>query len=131
MADVSIRTSIDLELVTCYSCGIRFGLPSDFDANRLNDKETWYCPNGHAQSYTGRPVRDLLSESERRNLSLRQRLDQAEADATRKGKQLASLKKRVKNGVCPSCRRHFMNVQRHIANKHPDFAASQSGEKAT
>lgn len=131
MADVSIRTTVELELVTCYSCAVQFGLPSDFDHNRRNDKSTWYCPNGHAQSYTGRPVRERLTEAERKNLLLRQQLDQAEADAARKGRQLASLKKRVKNGVCPCCQRHFMNVQRHISKKHPEFAASQSGEKAT
>ncbi len=117
----------------CCACGVTFALPESLRDNLYAKRRgaTFYCPNGHGQSYTGKPDAEKLAEAERRNLSLRQQLDQVEADAARKGKQLASLRKRVKNGVCPRCRRHFMNVQRHISNKHPDFAASQSGEKAT
>jgi len=88
-------------------------------------------PNGHGQVYLGQPVCERLTEVQSKNLLLRQQLDQAEADAARKGKQVASLKRRAKNGLCPCCRRHFMNVQRHISTKHPGFAASELGEKAT
>lgn len=127
---ISIETNVSLELESCFVCGVTFGLPKQFMRNRRDDKETWYCPSGHGQVYTGKPVRDQLSETERINLRLRQELDQAEADATRKGKQLTSLRRRIKAGVCPCCRRNFANVTRHIANKHPDFATSPSGRKA-
>jgi len=99
------------------------------DVVALNERgrQQFYCPNGHGQHYTGKTDAAKLAEAQEANLSLRQRLDQAEADAARKGKELASLKKRVNAGLCPQCHRHFANLARHVASKHP----SELGEKTT
>ena len=37
----------------CCSCGMTFGVPSDFDVRRRRDGKSFYCPNGHSQSYRG------------------------------------------------------------------------------
>lgn len=29
------------------------------------------------------------------------------------------LRKRIEHGVCPHCKRHFENVERHVKSKHP------------
>lgn len=34
---------------------------------------------------------------------------------------VTKLKKRASAGLCPCCNRHFTNLQRHIASKHPDI----------
>jgi len=92
---VTIEASIALELVICYACGITFGLPAEFDQHRRDDKNTWYCPNGHPVIYTGRPVRDRLSEAEGTVKLLREELSQAQDSVARKAKQLATLKRRT------------------------------------
>ena len=117
---VIIRADTALVLETCYTCGIPFGLPVEYQRRLLEEarQTTFYCPNGHGQCYVGRTATEKLADAKDENLSLRQRLDQAEADAARKGKQLTSLKKRVNAGLCPHCNRHFTNLERHIAGKH-------------
>lgn len=35
----------------CYKCGIIFGVSPNYQKNRLKDKESFYCPNGHSQAY--------------------------------------------------------------------------------
>jgi hypothetical protein len=119
-----------IEAHDCPSCGVIYGITADYYELRRTDGEGWHCPNGHSIIATNTILKDNRQLRER-NLDLRARLDQAEADAAAKKREVARMKKRAKNGLCPCCRRHFMNVQRHISNKHPDFAASQSGEKAT
>lgn len=65
---------------------------------------------------------------------LRSQLDQAHAAvnherARTRGYQgaLAKTKKRAAKGVCPvaGCKRHFADVERHIASKHPDYVTAE------
>jgi hypothetical protein len=35
---------------------------------------------------------------------------------------LTKVKRRVGKGTCPCCKRHFVNVERHMKVKHPSFA---------
>ena len=44
---------------------------------------------------------------------------------TTKG-HLTRSRKRACRGLCPFCKRHFVNVQRHVETKHPD-AAKEAG----
>lgn len=41
---------------------------------------------------------------------------------------LAKSKKRAAKGVCPvaGCKRHFADVERHIAAKHPDYVTDEA-----
>lgn len=36
--------------------------------------------------------------------------------------QVTKLRKRAKAGVCPCCNRTFVGLQRHMAQKHPEFS---------
>lgn len=47
-----IMTTVNFETEECCECGIIFQVPEDFAENRQNDGQTFYCPNGHGQSYT-------------------------------------------------------------------------------
>lgn len=40
--------------------------------------------------------------------------------------RLTKTKKRIANGVCPCCNRHFVNLERHMTGKHPDYTKEQS-----
>jgi hypothetical protein len=69
------RTTIITE--TCYSCGVLFGMAEDLRDNRLRDRRSFYCPNGHGQSYTGKTPETKLKEAEARELALRDQLSAA------------------------------------------------------
>lgn len=44
-----------LEELNCCACGIRFGMAQNLYERRYGDNKTFYCPNGHAQSFVAPP----------------------------------------------------------------------------
>ena len=126
-----------VEFVTeeCYSCGVLFAMTAHFKKSCLDKRgpsgKQFYCPNGHAQHYTGKTdaerAKERAAELERqlasRNEDVRAAYMRLEAEqrshSATKG-QLTKAKKRAVNGVCPCCHRTFANVARHVATKHPE-----------
>ena len=113
--------SLVINGLTCVSCGTVFGLSEDFEDRRRQDKQTFYCPNGHPQLF----MRSELEKLREQNVSLRSRLDQlyAERDSLAgavmdKAKEIGRLKRHSQAGLCSECRRHFTNLERHMASKH-------------
>ncbi len=90
--------------IWCCSCDIAFSVPANWNRERMDDHESFFCPNGHKQSYQGQ------SEAEKLRDELLARTE-----------ELTSLKNRIANGVCPCCNRTFVNLGRHIGTKHPQF----------
>lgn len=131
MSTVNVATLVQLESVSCFSCGVIFGLPGEFYRDRLRDGKFWHCPNGHSQHFTETTEMRLKKEKEaleRRMASVREDARSAWAEtelerrrhAATKG-QLTKTRKRVVAGVCPCCNRTFQQLSRHMASKHPDF----------
>lgn len=108
----------------CVNCGMRFGVPESFDKMRLEDGRSFYCPAGHSQSYTRR--RDELEAARARASALQDQLRATEKSLAAQKGQNTKLKNRVGKGVCPCCNRHFANVERHMASKHPDYSEGGS-----
>lgn len=122
-----------LVIETCCNCGIPFGITEEIRDRRLEDHESFYCPNGHGQRYTGKTEAQKLREELARQKQFKEWAearaesykDQAEtAEARRRGQKAANtrLKKRIAAGVCPCCRRNFQDLHRHMASQHPDYA---------
>ena len=51
--------TITFEEIVCCNCGTNFHVDAVLDALRVEDGETFYCPNGHAQNYTDTPKDQL------------------------------------------------------------------------
>jgi hypothetical protein len=122
----SIVLSATYETMECCECHVVFAMPSDMVRRRREDGKRFFCPSGHFQSFTDSEVRKLQRELQRE----RQKRDQAEAAAAenkslllKEREKIATIKVRIANGVCPCCNRTFVNVRRHMKNKHPDLAA--------
>jgi len=125
-----------LVIEDCYKCHIRFGLPADMQARRIQDHETFWCPSGHPQAYVGKtPLQKARDEAAELKTDLKYaRLardaarDQAEAAhrsaAAHKG-HATRLRNLISKGICPCCRRNFANVREHMASEHPGFAAPE------
>ena len=131
-----MTTTILVNLVaeTCCNCGTVFGINEAQLASLKRTGAWFYCPNGHQQHFTKTEadrLREQLAAAERARDNARSYAksvqDQNDAErrahAATKG-QLTKTRKRVANGVCPCCNRPFVNLGRHMAGQHPDYASS-------
>jgi len=65
-------------------------------------------------------LRESLHAERVRIMELQEEAARIEARRRAAKGQLTKLKKRIDNGTCPYCNRHFENVQRHISCKHKE-----------
>ncbi len=118
-----------LTVVRCW-CGIQHAIPESLHNEQIRKKDiggelSVYCPVGHTYIAAGETEADKL----RKQLTAKQaRLERIQADRDRQKNKLTAtkgvvtrLKKRVGNGVCPCCNRHFANLYRHMNGQHPGF----------
>lgn len=139
---VNARTNVGtltLTVTDCSACGVVFGIPDDYDERRRKDGRTFYCPNGHECVYLETEadrLRKKLEQTSRRlewaqntaNANGARALDSARSAAAYKG-HLTRIRRAIAAGVCPCCRRHFDNVERHIKGQHPEFVAKANEAK--
>lgn len=119
---LAINTSIALETEECCSCGVLFAMPASLRQKLNREGGTFYCPNGHGQHYTEPEVQVLkreLQKAQNRANTLEYQLNGTLGDLAEKKKELRRAKRRANAGLCPYCRRHFTNMERHIHTKHP------------
>lgn len=48
--------------VACVNCGVIFAMTDDYLEMRKKDRKSFYCPNGHTQSYTGKTDKEKLAD---------------------------------------------------------------------
>lgn len=114
--------------VECYKCGIHFGVTQEWNRRLLDQGGPFWCPKGHRQVYCESLVQKLEKRLKRAEDNRVFWKDQAKAGerskialrgvVTKKKNQL----KRVGNGVCPCCNRHFKNLEKHMQGQHPKFS---------
>lgn len=125
---LQISTALDFEVEDCISCGVIFAIPRELRSRLRNNKQTFYCPNGHSMSYTEpeiERVRAQLEQAKRDAEWQRQRAESADKRLIAAKGQMTKLQKRVNHGVCPHCQRTVSQMARHIATKHPDVAKQE------
>jgi len=119
---------------TCCSCGILFAMPQEVEQRYRESHENFFCPKGHPQHYSGlseaEKLKRALANEEQKTKWASERADraQAEADHFRRSRDgmkgaLRKVAVRVKNGVCPCCKRTFKCLADHMKEKHPNFSA--------
>lgn len=121
-------------VVSCYTCGTRFGINSDMYRCAVRDhNRSVYCPAcGHKTCWTGeteaqRIKRKMSAQLERANAHARDMENEAinarNSLRAQKG-AVTRLKRRVSAGVCPCCKRTFQDLARHMAGQHPGYEKS-------
>lgn len=129
--------STTLDVITCGECRIPFAIPSNLNREAIDNHSTrFWCPNGHHIGYRGpdkaaklQAELDKVKAARTRQQAVNDRL-RMERDAVERSNRalrghLTRYHKRVANGVCPvaGCKRHFPNVQDHVATVHPEWLA--------
>jgi hypothetical protein len=136
---LTINRQVRFVTETCSSCSALFAMEEGFQKERLADKRSFYCPNGHGMSYLGKSETEKLKEQLEEERRQRQRAEQNVAfwsDEAKEQRERAEhekrrangykghatkITKRAKAGVCPCCNRTFQQLARHMATKHPTF----------
>lgn len=106
-----------------------FAMPGHLLEELRKDGRGFFCPMGHNLAYTDgeneRLKRELVQE--------RQKHDQTQAALRERDRllaleraELAKHKQRTANGVCPCCKRAFVQLQRHMKTKHPDYPTAKT-----
>ena len=120
---LEISTTVKLVTEVCAACGIVFAMPQEVNERLRTKGGAFYCPNGHSQVYTEPDIAVLkrkLRASEDRASNLEYQLNGALDGLATKKRELRSVKKRVNAGTCIHCRRHFVNLERHMKTKHTE-----------
>ncbi len=119
---IEINTRLKLATEDCCNCGVVFAMPDSMQRRVQANGAYFYCPNGHPQHYTESDVQRLekqLGRAEADREFYRKGRDGALDALSAANKEAKRLKCRINSGTCPHCRRHFVNVERHMQSKHP------------
>jgi hypothetical protein len=133
--------SVDLWVTDCPSCFVVFAMPKALEAARRDDAGKFYCPNGHSMSFHESALdrerkRAQALEREKARLEedrswyqerLREERKEHKTTTARLNGTKGALKKAQKRAaasLCPvdGCKRKFVQMERHLAAKHPDYA---------
>lgn len=110
---------IKIAYISCYRCGIEFGVPEDYDRARVRDHRSFYCPNGHGQHYPRKKMKGASAEEiEARRQRIRELHEQEQAEARAADKDAApavdplDVLNRVTRDdrnrfVCPECGKKY------------------------
>jgi hypothetical protein len=117
------RILVETEIIPiqCSACSVWYGLDKTFKDRRYSDKQSFYCPNGHAQSWTEGDADRLRATNLRLESQLSFERSQRQILEASKAKLERAHKRLVKSGVCPCCKRSFVALKRHMDTKHPDY----------
>lgn len=128
---MSYNFTLQMTTITCCrkGCGLTFAVSGTWVERRQEDHSFWYCPNGHNQHFPGESDKERYKrlyerEQERARIERVEALHQKRCAVSARG-QVTRVKNRIKNGVCPFCRRTFQNVKRHIQGQHPKECAKK------
>jgi hypothetical protein len=119
-----------LETTQCW-CGIALAVPSNLLREAHHTGKSIYCPLGHCFGWKVTEAdrqRKRAEQAEARAARLEQRR-QAERDLREHTeRQLSAQKgattrarKRAAAALCPCCNRSFVQLQRHLETKHPEY----------
>lgn len=118
----TFRVTEEMYVIDCGNCHVLFAIPNEMDERLRESHETFYCPNGHSRVYAGKTAAQRATEraqrAEEQLRATRELLEHEERRRAAAQGQVTKLKNRVKNGVCPECNRHFVNVERHMTTQH-------------
>lgn len=119
-----------LEVTRCW-CGIALAIPTNLLRHAHDDGQSVYCPLGHQFSWRETEADRLRTKLERAESQREREANRARAERDLREdteRRLAAQKgatTRAKNrhaaGVCPGCKRSFVQLRRHMEAKHPEL----------
>jgi len=125
-----INKSVQFETTDCCVCGVVFAVHAAFLNERKEDKKSFFCPNGHSQSFVKSTTQILQQqinklktekdEAERARYSLHNQLSEKQEEVKKLKSNIAKRNKRIAAGVCPCCNKTVKQLAAHMKSKHPE-----------
>ncbi len=121
-------------VVTCYSCALPFGIPSQLYKRAVTDASgSIFCPacgksSCWQESDAQRKIKQLetkLQWEASQSARLMQSRDEVSKQLIATKGVVTKLRKRVAAGVCPCCGRTFKQLSAHMTQKHPEYGAKE------
>lgn len=132
MAVYVVQINKTMQTMKCGECGAVFAVAEEFYQECRDHGKSWYCPNGHCRHFCEPEVdrlRRRLAAQVAQNDQCRAKIRDLELSRSGLRGHLTRIKRRVSNGVCPCCRRHFVNLERHMRGMHPDFSDKDAAQQ--
>ena len=126
--------TVEMHVVQC-QCGGTYALVNRYVQAKREEGGYWTCPYcqsswGYGKSENAR-LKEAVATAEKnaqfwrdRKAAVEQEKEHERAIANSLRGHLTLVRRRVANGVCPCCNRHFSNVERHMKGQHPGFVES-------
>lgn len=129
--------------ITCCNCGIVFAVTEERQADLRETHDTFYCPNGHPQSYKGptadeKKIAKLEATIFKRNQQLAaqdESLGWLHDIHAKDSKRIAAMQgvmnrrmRLIVHGCCPICG-ELANLKSHLKTRHPRFAKKYQNER--
>lgn len=83
----SLTGKDEMTIEECIECGVKFAMPTTLHTWKKDNKKSFYCPNGHAMSYTKNEadsLREAIAQKDRELAELRSKEAQRVAEEKRK-----------------------------------------------
>jgi hypothetical protein len=133
MIDSLEKAIVQLEKFCCGKCGGVYALSQFYVEQKRQDGGYWNCPYCRASwGYGETEINRLKKKLEREKLNTEYHVSRADREQARANKnelrrraaqgQVTKIKNRVGKGVCPCCKRTFVNLARHMQSKHPEYS---------
>ena len=137
MSAATLTYTGELVIEQCW-CGIMHAVPRSLVDEQLRQHNSGvkqrgiYCPLGHTWVFSGRSeaarLREQLNTERDSNRWWRDRASAAERRVAAQKGQATKLRKRLAAGICPCCKRSFVDLARHMAGRHPGYAEAPGNE---
>lgn len=123
---VALNVKENFVTEVCCACGGIFAIPrSLYDSLQRDHNRSFYCPKGHQQWYVGQTqeqkLRAKLGRMEQDRDGWRRQEEQRARQLSAARGVTTRIKNRIGNGVCPCCKRSFLDLKRHMTCKHADY----------
>jgi hypothetical protein len=143
---LTFEATTTFQVVTCCKCHIHFCMDRSFYEARLRDHESFFCPAGHEQYFTGRSdldvARDNLAAEKHRHEQAQARADRLARDLAEQQRETAAVARRlqatrgvvtrqrnkISAGRCPCCSATFKNLRAHMRIEHPKWNPEREAE---
>lgn len=126
MSQFSFAVDLTLTTINCGECGGTYAINERYRAQKAESGGSWTCPYcktgwGYENNNENARLKKNLEEEKKRKNDALARANEAVARADAAENTLNKHKNRMKNGVCPCCKRTFKALAAHMKNKHPNF----------
>jgi hypothetical protein len=101
----------------CYNCGIRIWFDDDYYNTLVFTHKSFYCPNGHSQSFVGKTKDQLIIDGLKE--SMNRYITQKDKELFEKNREIIRLKENT--FYCAKCYKFFTsknNLNRHNNKIH-------------